>query len=249
MAIVYYPNRVEKKVVPGIDRVMAQRDPVSVSGSQNLASGNLNVTISTKGDWQLNSIMLIFSTASSRDYYARIKNGRKVVTDQNDYLWFHVNGTLPQKITLNQGFYNGSQLAWQLATQLNANSTYNAAGITFVVTYNATAGIFSIAINPGYQVRYLNVNTQQTLSNRDSIAGHLFGLNQDTAFAVGIISDTLVYALNDEAPIISQTGVTNRTHYHDDIHILTIDQSLELEATNAAGACIVTYTVGYEEIV
>lgn len=249
MAIKYYPNRIFKKAVPSIDRVIAKRQPLIISGYHDIAASALDVTISpVNSDWQVNSISLAFSAATNKDYSVKVKGGRKVVTDLNDYLWFKVSGQLPQKITLSSGFYTGTELATQLQTQLNANSVFNAAGITHTVTYAAATGLFTVTNTSGQTVQYLNVNSAQTLRTQDSIAGHLFGLTTNSSAAVAITSDTAVFGLDSEAAIIDETASSHTERYHDDLHTLTIDQALHVEGT-AAVANVMNYTIGYEEIV
>lgn len=248
MAIKNYPNRIYSLVDPAIDRVMARRNPKSVSGRHDASATAMNVTISPdiKYDWQLDSIMITFSDATARDYAAIIQNGRKVVENYNDYLWVQITGTLPQQITLDADFYNGTQLAAELENKLDANSSFAAQGVTFTVAYSASTGKFTITPSSG-QIRYLNINEAQTLRTRDSIAGHLFGLNATTSFGATVESDTEVYGLNKEASIINQTGATNTEHYHDTIHILTIDKALKL--TSSKSNVVIDYTIEYEEIV
>lgn len=246
MAIKYYPNRIYKPLKPAIDNMMAKRDVYVVSGRQDLSVGGLSKTISPEGDWQVNSILFKFDSATARTYYARIVNGRRVVENLNDSLWFQMEGTLPQLITLDAGFYVGTELANHLKVKLDANTAFAAKGVTFLVIYDTTTGLFTITPSSG-TIRYLNINTKQTLRTMDSIAGHLFGFEVDTAFASSITSDTAVFALNSYAAIISEAASTVLEHYHDDIHILSLDQSVRLMADSGA-AVVVDYTVSYERI-
>ena len=251
MAIRNYPNRIYKKTVPAIDRELAKRSPLEDNGYKEISVTPLDVTItgdaSWFNDWQLDSIALEFNNAVAKNYSAKIKRGRKVVTNYNDHLWFQISTSNPQEITLDAGFYNGTQLAIELRTQLDANSAFAAAGITFTVAYAPNNGTFTITPSSG-TVRYLNINTAQTLRTRDSIAGHLFGLEVDTDFVAAVTSDTEVYGLNTETAIISQTASTSTEHYHDDLHTLSIDQALHLE-TNSGVGTVVNYNVVYEELV
>jgi len=246
MAIIYYPNRIQKKTPPAIDRVMAQRRPQLVRGASNVASTALDVVVSANTDWQLNSIKFTFDNANPRDYSAKILGGRKVVTDLNDYLWFQSGLTLPQKITLDAGFYTGDQLAVELKDKLDNNTEFNADGVTFTVTYDAATGLFTITPSSG-TIRYLNVNTMQTQRYRDSIAGHLFGLTADTAFGASVTSNETVFGLNQEAWVVDETGSAVEEDFFDDLKILDIDQAVHIEVSTAP--LRVDYEVNYEEIV
>lgn len=252
MAIKNFPRSIYKTKVPAIDRELAKRTPITVSGNKNMLPSGLDVTISSNADWQLDSIAFNFSNANAKNYYAQIKNGRKVVTKYNDSLWFWHRGAagsaLPQLIFLDAGFYTGAQLATHLQTKMNANTAWTALGTTFSVTYNATTGLFTIGPNAG-EMRYLDDNSMQSTDIRQSFGGHLLGFNVDSAvFATTITSDTQVAGLNTETPIISQVASVATGHYHDDIHTLSIDQALHLQTNNGV-ATIVNYTVVYEEMV
>jgi len=246
MAIKYYPNRIQKKFVPAIDRELAKRDPLSVNGSHDLA-GAMDVRVSANDDWQLDSVSLVFSGAVARDYSVVVQNGRKVVTDLNDYLWIDIDAVGKQRIILDEAFYTGTELANELKSKLDANSAFSAAGITFTVTYDASTGLFTITPSSG-NIRYWETNPQQTLRTTDSIAGHLFGFNANTSYGASITSDTALLGLNTHAPIISETASTVVKHYHDDIHTLSIDQAIRLLSPGGV-ALTVTYTIVYETLV
>ena len=247
MGIKYYPNRVFKKQVPAIDRVMAKRSPKKVSGTDSGAATTYTHLIKADSDWVVDAIALNFSAAVARAYSISVQNGRRVITDLNNYLWFQVDSSLPQKIELDDGFYTGTQLAAELQDKLDANASFTALGINFTVSYDDLLGEFTITPSSG-NIRYLDVNTAQTLPNRDSIAGHLFGLNATTTFAASIVSDTVVQGLDQETVIISETVATHINRYHDDVHILSVDQALRLSVTFGA-ALRMDWTVVYEEIV
>lgn len=254
MAIKYFPNSVHKKNPGAIDRVLAKRQVKTVRGYQNTTSTALNTYISANSDWQLDSIKFNFSNTSSRTYSAKIASGLKVVQDLNDSLWFHViypaGGICPlwQKIILSPGFYTGTTLATELQAKLNANATYLAASLTFTVAYDETTGLFTITPDTGgVSIKYLQTNTTQYLSNRDSMGGYLLGLTTTTDFAANVASDTAQYGLNTEAWIIDENDSMVTEHYNDDIHVLSIDQALHL-ASNVVSTEI-TYEVTYEEIV
>lgn len=245
MSIVYYPDRVYKKVTPAIDRVMAQRDTALVRGRKDATSEALDVVISANKNWNLNSVKFTFSNANSRNFTAEILSGKKVISGLNDYLWIqHVN-TIWQKITIDPGFYTGTELAAQLQTKLQANVDL-AAVSTLTVAYVAATGLFTITSSAG-NIRYIQKNNTQQLSERDSIAGHLFGLTADTAFASTITSTVPSLCLDESAPIVDQSASSHLYYYHDDIHVLNEDQALKLSSNVASVA--ISYEVNYEEIV
>jgi len=246
MAIKNYPNRIYKKTTPAIDRVMAKRNPVMVTGQQDITSNNLSVMVSSNNDWIVDSVAFTFSNSASRTYGFSIQNGRKVVQNYNDYLWVRAPGALAQMIVLAPGFYTGTQLAAQLQTQLNANTAYVALALTFTVTYDNNTGLFTITPSTS-TIQYLNVNDSQTLRTRDSIAGHLFGFNVDTVNASSISSDTPVAGLDNAANIINAVNSTVLTHYHDDPHPLSIDQAVRLSSNG--GSVAIGYAITYEEMV
>lgn len=250
MAIKYFPNRIYKKNDAAIDRVIAKRHVYTVSGYQDITADGLDTTINPDpgSDWQIDFIKLNFSNATPRNYTVKIANGRKVVSNLNDFLWFQTQNpsTIWQKITLSEGFYTGSELATELQTKLNANTAFSAIGTTFTVTYTAATGLFTVTPSAG-TIKYIYHKVDFPLPDQYSIGGHLFGFDADAGFAAAISSSTPVFGLDDEAWIIDQTGSIVTEHYNDDLHILSIDQSVRIE-TNTAGTAI-SYAVGYEAIV
>lgn len=247
MAIKYYPTRVYKGKVPAIDRVMAKRDPILIKGAKDTSATALDVTISANDNWQLDTIGFLFSAATARDFYAYIQNGRKIVANLNDYLWFQGGTDEPQRIILNAGFYNGTQLATELKTRLDLNTSFIAQGAApFTVAYSATTGLFTITPTAG-QFRYIEFANQADLPLRQSIAGHLFGLNATSTLAASVVSDTTVFGLNTEIPFISQPASTALSYYSNTINTLNIDQAIRL--SSSVVAITVNYEVVYEEIV
>lgn len=248
MPIRYYPNRTYKGVVPAIDRELAKRDPKTVNQSQDVSATGINYILSANDNWQIDSISFEFSAATARNYSAKIMNGRQIVSNLNDYLWIQIqNVDEPQKIVLDPGFYTGTQMATQLQTQLNANTSFSTRSITFVVAYNGTTGLFTITPSSG-SVRYLNVNTAKWIDERDSIAGFLFGFEATSAYGASISSDTAVGGLDSEAAFIAQTASVLLEHYHDDLHTMSMDQALHIE-TSVAAPLTVDFTVVYEILI
>ena len=253
MSIIYYPNRTFKRGdrVPAIDRIMAKKIPQTIRGTANIASNSLSQVISYDYDWQVDSISFLISNAASKDFGYAVMNGIRVVTNYNDALWFWVTTTNPQRIVLTDGFYTGTQLATQLRTQLNANTTYIATGITFTVTYNNTTGLFVITpITPaGQTIKYMQKNNNAGTNNYiDSIAGNLFGLTTDGAYAANVTSDTVVVGLDDEVNVVYNLASTLSSYYSDTTHPLSMDQALHLKSSNGVSSTI-DWQVVTEQIV
>lgn len=246
MPIIYYPTRFPRPNGSSIDRVQARRNPVLVRGSADITATGLNVTIASKKSWQINSVKLSFSDTTSRDYSWGIKSGLYVVQDMNDYLWFQTQSpnSLPIKVTLEEGFYTGTELAALLEAALDA--AFTTYGTTFTVAYSATDGQFSVTPSSG-TIKYIHLNNGQPLRYCQSIAGHLFGWNASTSYASPLLSTDRVYGLDSTAFMIEETGSDATSHFNDDIHILTMDQALYISSGTAA--ITMDYEVCYEEIV
>lgn len=245
MPIKYYPNRIYRAKEPAIDSVMSKSNPALISGAQNTFSTALSAIISNDKAWQVNSIALSFSNVNSRTFSASIMNGIKIVENLNDYLWFQITSSAPQRIILSVGFYTGTQLATELQTKLNANTAFTALTTTFTVTYNSATGIFTITPNKN-QIKYLDV-ARQTLPIRDSIAGHLFGLNATTSFAANVASDTAVYNLNSETVLLTETSNVATSYLHETLHTLTLDQAIHI-SSNVGTNVTTGYIVNYENL-
>jgi len=242
MAIIYYTNRPNRAKQPVADRLMAKAQSLLSKGNHDLAASALDTTLSYPADWQVNSVLLQFSTAQSKTYTASIQNGRKVVENENDYLWFITDTSFPTKITLDEGFYTGAELAVELKDKLDTAFS----PLTFTVDYHTSfATLFNIAPSSG-TIKYLDINHQANFIFKQSIAGHLFGFTEDSNFNTAIRSDTAVPALNVNVPLFSATNTTLQIA-DTDVNIMDIDQALRLEITQAGGACEVDWTINYEE--
>jgi hypothetical protein len=244
MSIKYYPNRAFKKSVPAIDRVMCKRVPKTIRGSKNITSTGVDERITCKDNWQVDSIKINFDVETPKDYDIKVLTGVMIVKDLNDYLYFQSPNSYVQKITLSEGFYTGAELATELESKLSANTAFIALGITFSVSYSESTGVF--AITPSKPLRYIDV-TRGTLSERDSIAGFLFGLNQTTDYVSSIVSDSNVWGLGQESWIISESNAVAMEQYVDDFHILTMDQALHI--TSSTAGTRMDYEIVFEEIV
>lgn len=247
MSITYYPSRINNGKVPAIDREMAKRNIQIEKGAHNINASPLDVTISNNADWQINSIGWSFSDILARDFSAFIKEGRRVVANLNDYLWFDVPAVSRQRIVLDEAFYTGTELATHLKLKMDANTVYSVAGITFAVSYNAATGLFTVTPSSG-TIRYLHENLAQTVPNYASIAGGLFGLTTDGTLGATSISDTTVFGLDTEVPFVAETGSIVETYSHNELHTMEVDQALHL-TTNSGILLTVDYNVNHEVIV
>jgi len=259
MSIIYYTTRPQRAVAPAIDRVMAKTKILLANGNQALYDNPLDEVINYPADWKINNIMLQFTSAETtpKTYSVSIKNGRAVVTEMNDYLWFQTSTSAPTKITLSAGFYDGDQLATQLKTKLDLAF----APLTFTVNYNST-NINKYTITPSSgTIRYIDYNFTAGLTIKQSIAGHLFGYMATSTYQAALVSDTAVPALTMEIPLFSATDTTDTTILNNDGFTLDMDQALHLtvdgieansdqsDSDSAIGDLSVAWSVGYHEIV
>lgn len=242
MPIKYYPNRIFKKLTSPVDRMMINNKIHVANGQHDLVSDGFSDRISSDYDFQINSIKMNFSNDTERTYFVKIASGRRIVTNYNDYLWFSANGSMPRKITLNPGFYNGDEMADLLQLKLNTTDGFPN---DFEITYTESTGIFLIKANTG-KIKYLDINEMETLRNMDSIAGHLFGFNENTELLEEIVNDTPIFGLNNETTFINNTNDV-LDHYFDDTKTLSMDQALVIEAESAD--VVMNYEVTYKEIV
>lgn len=251
MALKYFPDRPQKKFKPAIDRIIERRNPISVTTYGNCQSADTTLEVSNDDDWKVDSTAINFSNNTvSKTYTVAIKNGRRVVNDINDALWFWGSGTMPQSITLSPGFYDGTDLASELQTQLNANNSFATTLLTpFVVSYAANVGTFTITANAAGTFKYVDVNQQATLPNYQSVGGHLFGLETTgSAFTNSVVSDVNVYGLNMVTNLLSGSAVTTQNIY-DEEHILTEDQALLVTVNQVASPLEVNISVSHELLV
>lgn len=245
MAIKYYPNRVFRALPTPVDAITKKDTVKHFKGVKDITSAGISDVVTPYKDWKIVGIKFTFDSGTARDYSASIIGGRSVIYNLNDFLWFQSSRTLPQKITLDEGFYTGDELATELKTQLDANTAFTDLGITFTVTYDDATGLYTIAPSSG-TIKYLEENTAGTLPNRYSIAGHLFGFNADSSLAASIVSDTVVAGLNKETFIIDETAGTDTSHYNNDIHTLSLDEAIKV-VTGTAGV-VVDYSIDYQEV-
>lgn len=245
MAIKYFPNRAQIASKHAIEQNIIHPKQVFRVGGDITSAGLDEILSPIDGDWRVSSIAFSFGSATSRDYSLGIQNGRKVVSKYNDFLWIQTTNSLWQKITLDKGFYTGTELAAHLKTKLDENEQFDDLGVTFTVDYDNASGIFTITPS-ATQIKYIQEYKRLKVSDQNSIAGHLFGFNENTGFENEISSDTSVPGLDDLSYIIRQLGSTATSHYHDDIHELSIDHAVRI--STSAAALDATVTIQYQEI-
>jgi hypothetical protein len=240
MSIIYYPWRTPRAKKPVVDYLMNKSAILTSNGSFDLSGGALEEIISHSEDWTITSIALSFSAAVSKTYTVSVINGMKVVEGLNDYLWFIATDFFPTKITLDEGFYDGDELAAHLKTKLDA--AFSPA--TFTIVYDSTtASKFTITASAG-NIKYIEFNLQGYRPYKQSIAGHLFGFYEDTAFASVIESDTEVPALTLEVPTSTDSDTLTSVYFEGD-RLMDLDQALKLDVTSAAA--VVNWSVTYKE--
>ena len=98
----------------------------------------------------------------------------------------------PSDITLSDGSYSGSDMATELQTKMNANTTLTGSGpaITFTVSYNSTTSKFTINADTGNTIAY---------DHSESNAGLTLGFNDDASASQTITSNQ---AASDPTAII-----------------------------------------------
>ena len=246
MAIKYFPNRVyHKREGSFIDRQRALADSKTTSQHFDVAAAAVEFVVGNINAWKVNSVSLKFSNVvANRTYSLNIKSGRAVVEHMNDDLWFQGSTTNPRQLVLTPGFYDGTDLAAELKTQLDADQRFIDDGFApFTVAYNNATGIFTVTPDAG-TIKYINVNNQEVLGKRDSIAGHLFGFTTTTSsFAANVTSDLVVAGLDNVVPFFSQSGVTTQNVFNDDGQTLTEDQAIAVLIDKAGGALEVDISV------
>jgi hypothetical protein len=233
MSITYYADELPRKSKPAIQVQQNERILRSVSGSKDITSSALDVTIWEPSNWEIADILLTFSTTTPKNYAIQKIIGRGVVTGLNDRFYLRSLDDPPQKIVLDQGFYNGTQMATELKTQLDANAAFVAAGIApFTVSYNATTGLFTITPAAG-TIQYLHVNDRVPV-RRNSTAGPVLGFTANTALSASVISDTAVAALGTAVDVLSATASANVDIVSNDLLPMDVDQSLAINTNTAA---------------
>lgn len=238
MSIINFPERFQSTNKHVVDKCRNHIIKSSVTYSQDITSSGVNKVFSENNydGWIVNSVNFVFSGATARDFSASIISGVNVIENMNDFLWFQLKSgttTLWQKITLSSGFYTGTQIATELKNKMDANEAFLSLGVTFTVAYNNVLGTFTITPSAG-TLKYIQRNLAMVLGQRDSIAGHLFGLTADTSFESSIVSNTNVSGLDLSIPLITQTGNSSLSYSYATPVSLSLDQAIKVTTGTAA---------------
>lgn len=241
MAIIYYPDHVQKKARNRIDLQMRESTTYTQAGKVDLAASGLTYRFSpVKPSWEVKDVALHFSNGNSKTYSINVETGRGIVTGLNDALWIGVPGCVAQRVLLDAGFYNGTQLAAQVKAKLDADPVMSALGSVFTVAYAPTTGLFSIQSSLG-TVSYVNANTAVPV-RRNSSAGHVLGFTADQSGAT-ITSDTSVPGLGTLTVVAGTTGTSQDIFLATPI-ALGVDQAIAISVT--AVATVLDYAINYQ---
>ena len=244
MSILYYPDSLVKKIKSPVERQQSNPPFQVVAGGADLTAADATYTFSQPADCNIHDVSLYFSNANAKDYAISKAFGKGVVTGLNDVLWFKADGAPEQKIVLDQGFYDGDELAAELKSQLDSNTAFDNASMTpFTVTYTAITGIFAITPSAG-SIQYFNVNTSIAPFYKNSTAGPLFGLTADVALAASISSDTAVWGLKTVVAVVSDTSSTDQNIVSTEVWALDVDSGLRITASTVA--TLLNYKIIYK---
>lgn len=241
MAIIYYPDHIQKKRRHVVDVMANEETVLSAKGSKDITSSALSYRFSPLApSWTAKTTSMKFSAAVNKTYAVSIETGRGIITGLNDSLWISAGGSsTAEKIVLAQGFYNGTELSSQVKAALEANPVFSGLSLTFTVTYNTTSDVFTITPSSG-TIYYWNTYTQVNV-RRNSSAGHVLGFTADQSGAA-LVSDTAVPSLGSKSLIVGDTGTDSNIVVTDAID-LSVDEAVTLESTT--GAAVVEYFINY----
>ena len=241
MSIEFYPDSLAKKKVHVVEKLQEPDVLYSVADSVDITASGLDVTIWSPRSWEVHRVALHFDAATAKDFDVSVQRGRGVVADKNDRLYFKMNGVNQQPIYLSEGYYDGTALATELQTQLDANAAFSGVSATpFTVNYTSGTGLFEIQPASG-QIAYFDVNGTVSV-RRNSSAGHLIGFTQDQALAGTLTSDTAVPGLGTDTVYISDTASSSTDVLGTDVLAMTVDNALTI------GTSAVATTVHYEVV-
>ena len=135
--------------------------------------------------------MAIVTLQNALDFLG-ITVGYFQISAVNDGMNFTSSEGGPVDIDLADGTYDGDDLATELTTKMNANTTLTGSGtITFAATYSTTTKKFTIDATVGNTIAY---------DHSESDAGLTLGFNEDAAAAQTITSN---FAAGDPTAIVT----------------------------------------------
>lgn len=248
MPITYYPESIIKKRLHVTEQLQKARTILSDDGRVDLtASGMSYYFWHPSPSWIIHEILLHLGAATAKNYSVNKAIGRGVISKVNDLLYFAGNQTVIQPIYLSQGFYkNGTVLATELQTQLNANQAFIDTAIApCAVVYVAATGKFTITTNAG-DIKYFNVNIERKFY-RDSTGGEVFGFTADSASSNSIQNDLAVFGLGNVISIVTATANTSIDIWasQSPAYFFDVDHAINIEIS--AIATTVDYKIIYGE--
>ena len=241
MGIIYYPDELQKKRPNRIDVQLRENTILGTNASHDLNGSALDYRLAVpEPSWEVELVTLHFSGATARNFSISLEQGRGVIEGLNDNLWVAVDGAVPQRIVLDEGFYTGDSLATEVQTKLNADTVFNELGITWTVAWVSATRKFTITPSAG-EAAFLNVNTYESV-RRNSKAGHVLGFTEDQAGAA-LTSDTECPNLGSKAAVASATASTVLDVVLTDKLSMDVDTALHIDASSVN--LIVDYSVKY----
>jgi len=165
-------------------------------GALNVGAG-LEMTVDEPAyNWTVSEVAMSFSNAVARDFAIVKLAGARIIQNLNDHFWIRHNTIGPvQRVIIAPGLYASSAaFVTAIRTALNAQTAFNAAGITFTVVHaDATTGLLTITPSSGQIAFIYDTGTTAPVSNavrNVSLAGRAMGFNADTALAATATGDT-----------------------------------------------------------
>ena len=242
MGILYYPNEIQKKRPHRIDIQMREATTLAATGAEDLTGTGLSYRLSRPvPSWKAELITLHFSGATARDIAVSIETGLGIISGLNDAIWIGVSGTVPQRVTIDEGFYTGTTMATELKTQLDAETAFVDLGVTFTVAWSSVTRKFTITPSAG-TATFLSENTAQSV-RRNSLAGHVLGLTVDQTGA-SISSDTALPSLGSKAPVVDYPASVLTDVVITDGLVLDEDSAIAIDISPVA--LTVHYSIKYK---
>ena len=245
MAITYYPNETDKKLMNVVEELQQPNVLYSIFGVQDLSVAPLSTSVWCPKGWEVKRVSLNFSSASAKSYAVSVVKGIGVSTGKNDRLWIGAAGACIQEVYVPQGFYDGTTLPIALAAALNSSSlSFPSAAKPFTAGYVASTGLATITPASG-NVRLLATNTLMRVRQVSTFAP-LVGFTTDVVYSASLVSDTATKGIGTKMAYVSSASSTNVNIFATDTIAMTIDDALLIESTlSGAAPDVVSYEVVY----